>query len=147
VKRDDFASLVCAVAILIVLCASANAVRLRGPITLRRPATILSASGTGPETAERFLQFLAETGRRVPPGASISLLWAGHRSTDDDRKCWFSSVGQLPAQRVLFAGSLDRRNPHSERPDYVGSFGGPWNDPDYDLLATFSGGSLYGARR
>jgi hypothetical protein len=147
VKADNFVSLICGGAVLVALFASVNAVRARGHINFRQPATILSASGTGPQTAERFLQFLAEANRRMPPGSSITLLWAGHRTIDDDKNCWFTSVGQLPEHRVLFAAtSLDPRDQSAERPEFVGSFGGAWSHPDFDLVGAFNGGFLYQAR-
>src|SRR2546422_11556070 len=126
----------CAAALFALLCLQ---VVLRGPLTFRAPATILSNSLPPQKDSEPYLFFLRDIRSRVPRGATVAVLTPEGPNIGP---IYLIAVGQLPEQNVwpvVTWGS--RASPvHAE---WVACFFTNLEDPLYRRVDLLPNGALF----
>lgn len=105
----------------------------RGPLTLRRPATVLSNGVPVQRTTQPYLVFLDEVRRRLPRGATVAVVHAESPSPMP----YLIAIGQLPDQTVLPPEAIG-----TDRPEWVAAFGRAFSESGFRPVGTFSGGTL-----
>jgi len=98
-----------------------------------RPATVLEYMVPWNHQDRRLLTLAAEVANVIPRGATVSCFQPVDGKAADD-SCFFIATGQLPRHRIV---------PFAQGPEWVVAVGHPFNDPRYELLATYPEGLLY----
>jgi hypothetical protein len=129
-------------AIAVFLSASVVQIVRRGPLRLEKPVTVVS-NGNATFYAP-LLIFLAQIARTIPPGATVSLAPPTGRDPSNWLDYWVA-VGQLPRQRVVFAGRFLPQRSTGEIPLFVACYGGEFVDSRFRLIRRFPEGGLYEA--
>jgi hypothetical protein len=106
--------------------------QLGGPY-FARPATVLEHMVPWNHQNRRLLTLAAEIANVIPRGATVSVFQPVDGKAVDD-SCFFIATGQLPRHRIV---------PFSERPQWVVAVGSRFDDPHYELIATYPEGLLY----
>ena len=108
-----------------------------GPITLRRPVTVLANAHPAIRPISDYLEFLGELKAALPNGVTVEVL-----SERKDSECLIA-IGQLGTQRVIWPCDTRQGFLSAKPGDYVASFRVPLTTSSARLLARTNGGFLY----
>jgi hypothetical protein len=106
--------------------------QLGGPY-FARPATVLDHMEPWNHQNRRLLTLAPEVAHVIPRGATVSCFQPVDDKAADD-SCFFIATGQLPRHRIV---------PFADAPEWVVAVGKRFDDPHYELIATYPEGLLY----
>jgi hypothetical protein len=113
----------------------------RGPLTLRRPATVVSNAHPVMRADEPFLLYLRALRTRLPGGATVVVL-SPHTANDlPAGPSYLLALGQLPEHRVVPWTVL--RDPSVTPPRFVAVFRRGFHDDRYRLVSSTAEDQLW----
>jgi hypothetical protein len=112
----------------------------RGPLTFRRPATVMSNSHPGLPSPDPYILFLKQAAGRIPRGETVVFLLSRQGNDSPIGGPYLIALGQMPDQIVLPRTAL---SPDSAPPDWVACFCAEFPNRRFQPAGSIAGGRLF----